>query len=128
MVWVSAIVQGILLGGLYALFATGLSLAFGVLRFVNLAHGDLAILAAYLTLSTSSTLGVSAWVSMVLVVAVMAAVGYIAQRCIFNFTIGPDPLPAILVTFGIVSVGTWAYFRFRPARAGGDRPGEVAEA
>ena len=76
MVWVSAVVQGILLGGLYALFATGLSLAFGVLRFVNLAHGDLAILAAYLTLSTSSTLEVSAWVSMVLVVAVMAAVGY----------------------------------------------------
>ncbi|MEP6660254.1 MAG: branched-chain amino acid ABC transporter permease [Acidimicrobiales bacterium] len=101
MVWVSAVVQGILLGGLYALFATGLSLAFGVLRFVNLAHGDLAILAAYLTLSTSSTLEVSAWVSMVLVVAVMAAVGYIAQRGIFNFTIGPDPLPAILVTFGI---------------------------
>ena len=42
MEWVNAVVQGILLGGLYALFATGLSLAFGVMRFVNLAHGDLA--------------------------------------------------------------------------------------
>ena len=51
MVWVNAVVQGILLGGLYALFATGLSLAFGVMRFVNLAHGDLAILAAFITLS-----------------------------------------------------------------------------
>ena len=46
MIWVNAIIQGILLGGLYALFATGLSLGFGVMRLVNLAHGDLAILAA----------------------------------------------------------------------------------
>ena len=54
MQWVNAAIQGILVGGLYALFATGLSLAFGVMRFVNLAHGDLAILAAYLVLSVSS--------------------------------------------------------------------------
>ena len=53
--WINAVIQGILLGGLYALFATGLSLAFGVMRFVNLAHGDLAVLGAYLTLSTANT-------------------------------------------------------------------------
>ena len=99
--WVSALIQGILLGGLYALFATGLSLAFGVMRFVNLAHGDLAILAAYLTLSTTSLLGTSYWVSLLIVVAVMAVVGYVGQRGLFNFTLGVDPLPGILVSFGL---------------------------
>lgn len=101
MEWVNAVIQGLLLGGLYALFATGLSLAFGVMRFVNLAHGDLAVLAAYLTLSTSNTLGVSIWYSMVLVLFVMAAIGYVGQRGVFNRTLGDDPLPGILVSFGI---------------------------
>jgi branched-chain amino acid transport system permease protein len=59
MTWVNAILQGILLGGLYSLFATGLSLGFGVMRFVNLAHGDLAILAAFMTLSLSTTLHIN---------------------------------------------------------------------
>ena len=68
MEWVNAVIQGVLLGGLYALFATGLSLAFGVMRFVNLAHGDLAVLAAYLVLSTSATLGIGAWWSIAIVV------------------------------------------------------------
>lgn len=101
MVWVNAVIQGVLLGGLYALFATGLSLSFGVMRFVNLAHGDLAVLAAYLVLSWSNTAGGSFWASMVLVVLVMAAVGYASQRGIFNFTLGADPLPGILASFGI---------------------------
>jgi branched-chain amino acid transport system permease protein len=101
MEWVNAVIQGILLGGLYALFATGLSLAFGVMRFVNLAHGDLAVLAAYLVLSTSSTLGLGVWWSMALVVLVMAVIGFLSQVGVFNFTLGDDPLPSILVTFGI---------------------------
>lgn len=101
MEWINAIVQGVLLGGLYALFATGLSLAFGVMRFVNLAHGDLAIVAAYLTLSTTNTLGVSTWWSMLLVIAVMAVVGYAGQRGVFNRTLGDDPLPGILASFGL---------------------------
>lgn len=101
MVWVNALVQGILLGGLYALFATGLSLAFGVMRFVNLAHGDLAVLAAYLVVSWSGIVGGNYWVTMVLVVVAMAAVGYVGQRGIFNFTLGVDPLPGILATFGL---------------------------
>jgi branched-chain amino acid transport system permease protein len=99
--WINAVIQGILTGGLYALFATGLSLAFGVMRFVNLAHGDLAILAAYLTLSTSTVLGIGYWPSMVLVVIVMFGIGYVGQRGLFNFTLGEDPLPGILVSFGV---------------------------
>jgi len=101
MAWVNALVQGVLLGGLYALFATGLSLAFGVMRFVNLAHGDLAVVAAYLTLSTTNTLGMSMWWSMLIVIAVMAVAGYLGQRGIFNRTLGEDPLPGILASFGI---------------------------
>ncbi len=45
--WVNTILQGVLLGGLYAMFAAGLSLIFGVMRLVNIAHGDLIVLAAY---------------------------------------------------------------------------------
>ncbi|HPB56845.1 MAG TPA: branched-chain amino acid ABC transporter permease, partial [Candidatus Aminicenantes bacterium] len=52
MIWVNAVIQGILLGGLYALFAAGLSLMFGVMRFVNLAHGDFIVVAAYMAFST----------------------------------------------------------------------------
>ncbi|MDH3302399.1 MAG: branched-chain amino acid ABC transporter permease [Acidimicrobiia bacterium] len=101
MSWVNAIVQGVLLGGLFALFATGLSLAFGVMRFVNLAHGDLAILGAFLAVSTTATLDINPFLSLFVVVPVMAAAGYCLQRFAFNRTIGEDPLPSILVTFGL---------------------------
>jgi branched-chain amino acid transport system permease protein len=99
--WVNAVVQGLLLGGLFALFATGLSLAFGVMRFVNLAHGDLAILAAFLVVSTTATLDINPFLSLLVVVPVMAVLGYLLQRFLFNRAIGADPLPSILVTFGL---------------------------
>jgi branched-chain amino acid transport system permease protein len=99
--WVNALVQGLLLGGLFALFATGLSLAFGVMRFVNLAHGDLAILAAFLVVSTTATLDINPFLSLLVVVPVMAVLGYLLQRFLFNRVIGADPLPSILVTFGL---------------------------
>ena len=101
MEWLNAIVQGIMLGGLFALFATGLSLAFGVMRFVNLAHGDLAILGAFAAVSVTSALGLNPFVSLVAVVPVMLAAGYALQLGAFNFTISADPLPSILVTFGL---------------------------
>ncbi len=101
MVWVNAIVQGILLGGLFALFATGLSLAFGVMRFVNLAHGDLAILGAFMAVSTTAEIGINPFLSLFVVVPAMAVLGYLLQRYAFNRTIGEDPLPSILVTFGL---------------------------
>jgi branched-chain amino acid transport system permease protein len=99
--WVNAVVQGVLVGGLYALFATGLSLAFGVMRFVNLAHGDLAVLAAYLVVVWADAFGGSYWLTMAVVVAVMVVIGYISQRAVFNRTLGPDPLPGILASFGL---------------------------
>jgi branched-chain amino acid transport system permease protein len=99
---VNAIVQGVLLGGMYALFATGLSLMFGVMRLVNLAHGDLSIAAAFVALVTVDALGVNPLVTLALVVPVMFAAGYLLQRGLLNFTLrGGDPLPSILVTFGL---------------------------
>jgi branched-chain amino acid transport system permease protein len=101
MVWVNAIVQGILLGGLYALFATGLSLAFGVMRFVNLAHGDLAILAAYMALSISTTLSINPLTTLVIIVPGALVVGYILQRLVFDRVVGVDPAFQIVATFGL---------------------------
>ncbi len=99
--WVNALVQGILLGGLYALFAAGLSLIFGVMRLVNIAHGDLIVLAAYLGLSTSVTLGIHPFLALLIVMPVMAGLGYALQRGVLNLTLGPDILPPLLVTFGL---------------------------
>ncbi|MCV0427660.1 MAG: branched-chain amino acid ABC transporter permease [Roseibium sp.] len=99
--WINAIVQGVLLGGLYALFAAGLSLIFGVMRLVNIAHGDFIVLAAFLALSITTALGVNPLMSLFLVVPLMAAIGYVLQRGILNQTLGDDILPPLLVTFGL---------------------------
>ncbi len=101
MEWVNTIVQGVLVGGLYAMFAAGLSLIFGVMRLVNIAHGDLIVLAAYLALVTTSALGIDPLASLVIVVPLMAAIGYALQRLMLNRTIGDDLLPPLLVTFGL---------------------------
>ncbi len=99
--WINAIIQGALIGGLYALFAAGLSLMFGVMRLVNIAHGDLIVLASYLALVVVETLGLSPFVSLAIVVPAMFVLGYALQRGLLNFTLGGDILPPLLVTFGL---------------------------
>lgn len=101
MEWVNTIVQGVLTGGLYAMFAAGLSLIFGVMRLVNIAHGDLIVLAAYIALVVVETLGVNPLISLLFVVPIMAVIGYVLQRTILNRTLGDDLLPPLLVTFGL---------------------------
>lgn len=101
MVWVNAIIQGVLLGGLYALFATGLSLSFGVMRLVNLAHGDLAIFAAFMTLSISRTLKINPLAALLIVIPAAFVVGYILQRVVFDRVVGVDPAFQIVATFGL---------------------------
>ena len=101
MEWVNTIVQGVLTGGLYAMFAAGLSLIFGVMRLVNIAHGDFIVLAAYLALVVTETMGLDPLVSLVVVVPMMAAIGYVLQRWLLNRTLGDDLLPPLLVTFGL---------------------------
>jgi len=99
--WLNTIIQGVLLGGLYAMFAAGLSLIFGVMRLVNIAHGDLIVLAAYVALVATETLGINPLLSIVVVVPLMAGIGYVLQRGILNRTLGDDLLPPLLVTFGL---------------------------
>src|SRR5437763_8239527 len=99
--WLNVIIQGVLVGGLYAMFAAGLSLIFGVMRLVNIAHGDLIVLAAYLALVTTQTLGINPLAALLIVVPLMAAIGYALQRLVLNRTLGDDLLPPLLVTFGL---------------------------
>lgn len=99
--WINTLLQGLLLGGLYALFATGLALSFGIMRMINIAHGDFAILAAYAAIAVVAPLGIHPFVALLLVVPLMAGFGYVLQRSILNRTLGDDILPPLLVTFGL---------------------------
>src|SRR6187431_115985 len=101
MQWLNVILQGVLIGGLYAMFAAGLSLIFGVMRLVNIAHGDLIVLAAYVSLMVTQAFGMDPLTSLLLVVPIMAAIGYGLQRGLLNRTLGDDVLPPLLVTFGL---------------------------
>jgi branched-chain amino acid transport system permease protein len=101
MQWFNIVLQGVLIGGLYAMFAAGLSLIFGVMRLVNIAHGDLIVFAAYVSLVVTQTMGVDPLTSLLLVVPVMAVIGYALQRGLLNRTLGDDLLPPLLVTFGL---------------------------
>ena len=101
MQWLNVILQGVLIGGLYAMFAAGLSLIFGMMRLVNIAHGDLIVLAAYVSLMATQTFGMDPLSSLLLVVPAMALIGYGLQRGLLNRTLGDDLLPPLLVTFGL---------------------------
>lgn len=101
MIWVDTIMQGILLGGLYALFAAGLSLVFGIMRLVNLAHGDLIVLGAYLILVIVSILGLNPFLAALIAMPVMFCLGWVLQRVVLNRVLGEDILPPLLVTFGL---------------------------
>ena len=101
LVWLDILLQGAMLGGLYALFAAGLALIFGIMRLVNLAHGDLIVLAAFVLLAIGDTLGISPWAALLIAVPVLFAFGYALQYALLNRTLGPDMLPPLLVTFGL---------------------------
>lgn len=99
--WLGTIIQGVLLGGLYSLFATGLSLIFGIMRLVNLAHGDLIVLAAFAILALTTWLGFDPFVAALLAMPAMFAAGFVLQHVVLNRTLGRDLLPPLLVTFGL---------------------------
>lgn len=102
--WLNITLQGLLLGGLYALFATGLSLSFGIMRLVNVAHGDLIVLAGFGAVAAVQPLGalpgLSPWLTFLPVLPAMALLGYLLQRLVLNRTLGQDMLSPLLVTFG----------------------------
>jgi branched-chain amino acid transport system permease protein len=99
--WLGTIIQGALLGGLYALFAAGLSLIFGIMRLVNLAHGDLIVLAAFAILSLATWSGFDPFLAALFATPMMFAVGFALQYVLLNRTLGRDLLPPLLVTFGL---------------------------
>jgi branched-chain amino acid transport system permease protein len=93
--------DGLVLGGIYALAAVGFSLIFGVLHVINLSHGVLVLIGAYLALVLSNILGIDPLLTLPLVMAVLFAVGYCYQRFLIQCTIGRSPLGSMLLTFGI---------------------------
>jgi len=99
--WLNTLLQGVMLGGLYALFAAGLALIFGVMRLVNLAHGDLIVLAAFVVLALMQALGLSPFLAMLVAMPMLFAFGYALQHALLNRTLGRDILPPLLVTFGL---------------------------
>ena len=101
MEWLNILIQGGLLGGFYALFAIGLSMSFGIMRLVNIAHGDLIVLSAYVGMVAIHATGLDPFASLIIVVPVMFALGYALQRGLLNFTLSGGLLPPLLVTFGI---------------------------
>ena len=101
MSWINAVIQGILIGGLYALFACGLSLLFGVMNVINLAHGDLAVVAAYVALGVVAITHVPAVWAFLVVVPIFAVIGYVLQRTLFQASLNRSVLTTLLVTFGL---------------------------
>jgi len=99
--WINAIIQGLFLGGLYALFACGLSLMFGVMRIINLAHGDLAVIGAFGVWVVATQAHLSPFIALVPVLPVMLVVGYLLHRTVLARSLRSGPLTPLLTTFGL---------------------------
>ena len=119
MAWVNAIIQGVLTGGLYALFACGLSLMFGVMKVVNLAHGDLAVLAGYVAIGIIAITHSPVLWSIVVVVPLMALLGYVVQRTILQGALDRSVLTTLIVTFGLSIVIENGLLQFETANTRG---------
>ena len=117
MAWVNAIIQGILTGGLYALFACGLSLLFGVMKVINLAHGDLAVIGAYIAVGVITVTHIPAVWSFVVVVPVMAVIGYVLQRTLIQAALNRSELTTLMVMFGLSVVIENALLEFLSANS-----------
>ncbi|HEX4111247.1 MAG TPA: branched-chain amino acid ABC transporter permease [Stellaceae bacterium] len=100
-VWINQILQGILLGGLYTLFATGLSLSAGVMRFVNIAHGDFIVLMSFVLLILTTSLGLNPVIATLIVLPISFLLGFALQRFLLQRVVGENVLLVILVTFGL---------------------------
>jgi len=101
MSWINAILQGVLTGGFYALFACGLSLLFGVMGIINLAHGDIAVIAGYVAVLLIPDTHIAVVWSFLIVVPIFALGGYILQRTLLQASLDRDPFTTLLVTFGL---------------------------
>ncbi|MGI6730790.1 MAG: branched-chain amino acid ABC transporter permease [Anaerovoracaceae bacterium] len=98
---IQSIIQGLLLGGLYAAIGIGMNLIFGIVNLTNLAHGDFLILASYISFAVITGLGVEPLVSLIIVVPVMFIIGFVIQNTMLNKVLGQGPNPPLLITFGL---------------------------
>ena len=101
MIWVNQIVQGVLLGGYYAVIACGLSFMFSVMRIINLAHGSLAIVAAFGLFVLADQFGVAPLTGLLIVLPAMALIGWVLQRAVLERSRRGGVLTPILSTFGL---------------------------
>jgi branched-chain amino acid transport system permease protein len=101
MQWFDALVQGILLGGMYAQYALGMALMFGVMRIVNISHGDLVILLSLIGISMATAWGLGPLPVLVVLVPVAVLMGWVLQKAVLNKVVGDDPLPSLIATFGL---------------------------
>ncbi len=101
---VNTLVQGVLIGGLYALFALGLSLSVGVMRAVNVAHGDFIVVVSYLLLSIATGFGLNIFLALALVLPVAFLGGFALQRYLLQRVSGKAVLAPLLVTFGLAII------------------------
>ena len=101
---IETVVQGLLLGGLYCLFALGLSLMFGVMRLTNIAQGDLIVLGGFSAIVLAPLLGLNIWATCLVLLPLAYALGYFLQRGVLNRALDKDPLPSLVVTFGLAIV------------------------
>ncbi|PZO19980.1 MAG: branched-chain amino acid ABC transporter permease [Burkholderiales bacterium] len=99
--WLETLMAGTLLGMLYALFGLGLSLSLGVMRMINIAHGDLIVLAAYLGSVCTVALGLDPLTSLVVVIPAMFVIGWLLQTLLLNRVVGRDAMSPLLLTFGL---------------------------
>jgi len=97
----STITMGIMLGGLYALVALGLSIVFGVMRLINVAHGDLLLLASYLAFTLMTYLGLDPIIGLIVVIPALFFIGFVVQKYLLNraFTISMEA--PLIIAFGI---------------------------
>lgn len=99
--WLYTIINGLLLGGLYTLYGLGLALTFGIMRTVNLAHGDMIVLASFLSLVLTRLLHLSPLMSLVVLIPAMFVLGQALQRTVLNRTLSEGVMPSIIITFGL---------------------------
>ncbi|RWN18097.1 MAG: branched-chain amino acid ABC transporter permease [Mesorhizobium sp.] len=96
-----ALVQGVLLGGMYAQYALGMALMFGVMRIVNISHGDLVILLSLIGISIATAWGLGPLPVLILLVPLAVLMGWVLQKAVLNRVVGSDPLPSLIATFGL---------------------------
>ncbi|WP_417409185.1 branched-chain amino acid ABC transporter permease [Hoeflea sp.] len=101
MVWFDALVQGVLLGGMYAQYALGMALMFGVMRIVNISHGDLVILLSLIGISIAMAWGLGPLPVLIILVPLAVMMGWVLQKAVLNKVVGDDPLPSLIATFGL---------------------------